>query len=229
MTPGHQQMYDNVAKVIEIGKHDTLLDIGCGSGEILKRVAGKGAKLYGADASTEILEAAVSNIEENGLSVVVRDASSMSSKDFRKEHKRRDRICLLVDDITNTNIKGKYSFVTSVLSQISATAITINRLWEASEFNSQIPQAMAALQLHVLAHEELIRVLGKIMPQAGRFLNVEYVLKDKIDLEIRDRVTIARGFKLGVDPHFFHSPEVYKDTDQVNPNGGYYSLLLRKE
>lgn len=187
-----------------------------------------GAKLYGSEASLELLDLAVQNLEESGLNVVVKETKDMRASDYRDENKKKDRICLLVDDVTNSNIKGNFTYAATVLQQLASDSITTTRLWQQSAYRDGIPQTMITQQSHVLFYEELMRVLGRILPQGRKYLSVDYVVKNELALEVMGKMPLARGFKLVGDPEFVLAPEVYSDSHELHTNGGYHLMQLQK-
>lgn len=227
-TEEHQAMYDKVASFIPLKRQDVFLEIGTGTGELLKRLVESGAKLYGTEASSELLEEAVINLESSGLSVIVKESKDMGLADYRSENKNRDRICLLNDDITNSNLRGNFTYAAVVLQQVESDIVTIKRLWAQSAYNHIIPWEAAVQDPGMICNEELLRVLGQVLPQGRKYLSADYITKNEFPLEMFGLRKIAKGFKIARQPEFVLSPEIYVDTGETHAQGGYRLVELQK-
>ena len=127
---GHQLLYEKVADYIDIGESDFFIDVGMGTGDVILRLFqnSTGAKLYGSDISVGMIKLCKARLEQQGIEVVVREASSMSPQDYTEENKLRDRVCLLSDDITDTEIQGSFTYVTTVLRQLTTNLRNLQRI-----------------------------------------------------------------------------------------------------
>ena len=231
--PEHQLLYDRVVDYIDIGESDVFLDVGMGTGDVLLLLFQKttGAKLYGSDISEGMIELCKARLEQQGIEVVVREASSMLPQDYTEENKLRDRVCLLFDDITDTEIQGSFTYITTVLRQLTTNPHNLQRMRNFSPFSFQItPENLLDFAHVVCFYGALQNIRGRLTPN-GRYLDVDYVLEGGLDEDVTGIRLFAEGFDLAREPQFYNSPEVYADTDEVVDNRigrGYRFLEMRK-
>jgi|TARA_Y100000310_G_scaffold135136_1_gene134005 cyclopropane fatty-acyl-phospholipid synthase-like methyltransferase len=67
-SPEYQLAYDNIARRIEI-MEGTLVDVGCGGGEMIKRLSPHCERIIATDNSSDMLRIAESNLENLGIRV----------------------------------------------------------------------------------------------------------------------------------------------------------------
>lgn len=105
-SPEYQEAYDRIARALPQGKQSIAVEIGCGNGEILRRVHGRARKVYGTDISPDMLLLAQENLGSHSIDSHV-FSSPLTHAEYEAESKR-DRIALIRDDIMQTQLPEGY-------------------------------------------------------------------------------------------------------------------------
>ncbi len=104
---GHQTTYNNIANSIS-GKWRIFLDVGCGTGEILKRVYQQHPnKIYiGIDSSEKMIELAAENLHQEKIPFQIKIKLKKISASLE------GKVLLVKDDITCSKIPSNFSDIT---------------------------------------------------------------------------------------------------------------------
>ena len=202
LDPAHQQAYNRVAEKVP-KKGGRFLDIGCGTGEVLKRIWNdtKYQFYIGIDATKEMIDLAQENLRDSGISpqVVVRVGHSIP--------KHSKKMLLMKDNFLDSKIPLNYADTSTLTFPEVLTEI------RDSQMNKFGPNEWAFLR------EAVYRGLVRRTKIGGRVISmvydVDYKNPEKEKNHLDDVVNAAflfRGLKL--ESHkFFESQDVWGDTE----------------
>ncbi len=223
-TPEYQAAYDNIAEAFpSLAK--SAVDIGCGTGEVLRRIHGKAGKVYGTDASREMLLLAQENLGMHGI-----DSRVYSSPLSRAEYEAEsiwERAALIVDNILHTQLPANY-FDVSLLTfpDIAERKPTEEMVNMVEVFHRQFPQLpLVSLRNNVvLMHAHKASV--KIVKEGGVFIGAFYFMKQDFDSHV-DAVFDAIGLE-PLQKVFCKDKKINDDTEESFPGAGGYAILAGK-
>ncbi|MDO8509261.1 MAG: class I SAM-dependent methyltransferase [Nanoarchaeota archaeon] len=208
----YQEAYDNIIKNIpESGS--TLLDVGCGTGEILKRVWKEldYGLLIGCDATYEMLKGAMEKLKSENIPARIErkwDLKLLNSKE----------VVLLLEDVSDMQIP----------KQIADTALfTFPEIFSNSKKWAGEGKIKNEIRKRGYEFNDIKKIIKKLMihrniadkiKNNGRFISVEYDVQYRNSfLESRviyNKISFAEMISLRLEnAQFFESAKVWSDTE----------------
>lgn len=97
----YQKAYDEIVNRIKFSPEDVLLDVACGTGEIIRRIPLDG-KILGTDNNLTMLKKAAENLKKNKIPVKVY-TELLSPQEWNEEVKEK-RVTLIKDNMYQSNL-----------------------------------------------------------------------------------------------------------------------------
>lgn len=214
-SPAYQQAYDRIVGRMRLSNQSVIIDSGCGTGEILKRLykkMGLGDRdqsseqplLIGTEVTSEMLECAMNNLQSAGI-----EARIVENADTITQHRG---VVLVNDDISDSQLPPDIA---------DFTLLTFPELiMKVTPAARQIMDRFK--KLPAIGIKSLVRdyCLARITKKGGKILFVDYSASqgehskyDRISMLARTGLAKLSGLQL-VETSFFESPEIWDDTDE---------------
>lgn len=231
-SPEYQEAYDRIAGMTPVLTDQIILDVGCGNGEMIRRLYGRARKLVGSDISQGMLEVAAQNLTSNGVATEVFDRPLR--RDEWVDEIKRDRVALYLDDIVNTTLPEEFFDLVELVFPDLRTNKPTDRMVQ--RLVSRIKRNPAYLEnLEEVKDQELmleaVRKGLKLVKQNGVFTLVIYGQQPHDISESQ----VINGYMNGffedfarlISHHYQLSPRIGSDT--YDDSQGYRIFVVRKK
>lgn len=229
----YQHAYDRVVETIDLRERDFLVDVECGTGEIIRRL-GRG-RLVGTDYNLNILLKASQNLRKHGIRSKI--LTEPVSKPTLTEKLRDHKVLLLLDNCLQTNLPVSF-FDVAVNTFPDFSVASLNGIEPMRRNLSNHEKCNIA----IFAEEQKDIQIHRSLKQDGRYIRTMYYakrhgrkasmnakrLRQKMFRSIRRRFlilssTIVHSDLIGQDANLGGTSNYYRTGDL-----GYRILLLRK-
>ncbi len=189
-TEDYQKAYDRVAEKVDVDSDKILVDVQCGEGEMLRRIAT--GKLIGTDFSMKMLERARENLSLHGISS--RIINSPVSKRRLKEMLSDCRVLLFNDNCLDSRLPSNFfNFALTLFPDFSPNSYAVGF----GVRDSREKRLKMSLGLELKKNTEIHRILTR----KGLCLQARYYEKSGPITALRLR-ELLRPFKVKMDKLF---------------------------
>lgn len=220
--PNHQRAYDTIVNGIPVDENQTILEAGCGSGEVLKRLYGKARKVVGVDIDRRMLHEAQRNLTESGIEVVLFD--NPGAVDWFTELDDERTVTLIRDDITATTLPERYfDHVLTVLTELSNPLLMKGMRIDEFLFRRYKETDDDAYRLrydinHAMIQDYVFEMLRNARDNLKRLLRVGGIYSDANYINEEEHQEYLSGIMSVpkdsiIDLEFIEAPEIYSESD----------------
>lgn len=192
--PERQVAYDRIAdEVIQSVKFPlqcNLLDVACGTGEIIVRLHGKLGSVAGTDIDPEMLARARDNLRAHNITAQL-FTNQTPNFSYRK-NTERGRVALILDNCLSTKLPAhSFDIAVRLFGGFSRSSILEHEKMLGNESPKTIPDM---IQAFVRAEQKSDRQVSKLLKEGGTYLKTIYYRRhrSRLAIETAKRVQTMR-------------------------------------